>query len=230
MLWKKLVGEILELSTEQISFLKSGLTDDSDPGPSILSRNISITTLLIKKCCDAIQKKRFRTALPIEIKRSYKPSKSNLWNPEALSGIPFVSHTFGGAIVEVETDNITFEPEIKNIWLYVNCGELLSGKTAKNNIESGIYQALNWVTSGLSWIKKQHRSGEIYRLPATYQAPKLHIRFLSSRKKQHLEGIEALPLILIPAAYINAVSQATGVYLDTIPVFPKMIQAALEDS
>jgi CO/xanthine dehydrogenase Mo-binding subunit len=228
-LWAHMVGQILEIPPENVSVERSGTGSVIDTGPSILSRNLSIATRLIAKCCEAIRKKRFRTPLPIEIKRSLKSAISARWDDEKFSGTPFVSQALGAAIVEVEIDQVTLETEIRGVWLYAACGGVLDPVSARNCLEAGIYHALTWASREQLWVKNQHRSGQIYKIPDIFQLPEVHIQFIEAEKKNISEGIEALPFILVPAAYINAISQATGIYFDSIPVYPERIERTLEE-
>ena len=228
-LWAKMVGQILEVPPENVSVERSSDGNAPDTGPSILSRNISIATRLIAKCCEAIRKKRFRNPLPIEIKRSLKSALSARWDEETFSGTPFVSQSIGAAIVEVEIDQVTLETEIRGVWLYTDCGEVLDPVSARNCLEAGIYHAITWASREQLWVKNQHRSGQIYKIPDIFQLPEVRIQFIDSGKKNNAEGIEALPFLLIPAAYINAVSQATGIYFDSIPIYPEKIERVMEE-
>ena len=68
--WKNQCSTILgvQAAAVKLEAIDTDLVPDS--GPSTLSRNVTLITRLIEQACTAIQRKRFRSALPIEVRRS----------------------------------------------------------------------------------------------------------------------------------------------------------------
>jgi CO/xanthine dehydrogenase Mo-binding subunit len=226
-LWRSLAAGILELKSSDIRFEPSDTNRVPDSGPSIFSRNVTLITGVLIRACEAIQQKRFRSPLPIEVKRNITLPKTGRWNPESLTGTPFPSTSLGSAVVEIEMDSVTLETEIKGIWTAVYAGGLYSRQAAYKTVEAGIYHALEWATSEQLWLKDQHRSAQIYRTPHIFTVPDLTIEFLEPDKKAPALGLDTLPFNLIPAAYFSALAQATGYSFDVLPVKPESIQRTL---
>ncbi len=227
-IWKKVTAESLEVSPDDVEIGKCDLSVSPGGGPSIASRNVAIATLLLTKSCETIRKKRFRDPLPIHVKRTYKMLRPPEWDSEKFSGVPFISYSLGAAVVEVEIDRVTFEPEIRSVWLYADCGSILDLEASKQSLETGLYHALSWTALERVWFRRITRAVHGATVSEGYTLPDIHIRVLSSKKKVPPEGIGVLPFIVIPPAYISAVSQATGVYFDTLPLTSEQIRTALE--
>ena len=67
-IWKDIICEILKVERDVI-FMDENSTENLEPIlPNITADNISILTNLLKKCCTALQKQRFRHPLPINVK------------------------------------------------------------------------------------------------------------------------------------------------------------------
>ncbi|MEW5817316.1 MAG: xanthine dehydrogenase family protein, partial [Spirochaetota bacterium] len=94
-MWKRVAEQILGIPLENIDLEAVDTSLVPDSGPSILSRNIIIIAKLIERGCQAIQKKRFRSPLPIEIKRIYHLPSSHKWNGKNFTGTPFPSLSWG---------------------------------------------------------------------------------------------------------------------------------------
>ncbi len=229
-IWKNNAGRILGIDNSLITIAKRDTSQVVDSGPSIGSRTIAIVTKLIDRCCQTIQKKRFRNPLPIEEKRSFRLPKSQHWDERTFTGKPFPYLSWGAAVVEVELDPVFLKPLIKGIWMVADCGKLYDEKKASASISAEILQVLDWISSApynpdkLSWLNYT------FSTTGTFELPLISIDFISTGKKTAAGGIGDLPSNLLPAAYISAVSQATGYYIDTLPITPDRIYAYMEES
>ena len=141
-LWMEIAGEILDIETENIRIETTSTSLVPDSGPSLFSRNITVITQLIEKCCDAIKKSRFRLPLPIEVKRSYRLPRTKGWDPESFSGTPFPTVSWGAAAVETETDPISLETSVRGVWMSVDCGKIIDHDMARAELENEIYRSI----------------------------------------------------------------------------------------
>ena len=72
-LCKKRVAGILGISPEAVTLVRDPVSADIDSGPSSHGRNASVILDLVEKACVLIQKKRFRSPLPIVVTKSTAP-------------------------------------------------------------------------------------------------------------------------------------------------------------
>ncbi len=228
--WRSVVGEILGLDPSHVTIENSDTATTPDSGPSTLSRNVVIISRLVEQACTAIQKRRFRSPLPIEVRRSFRPGRTSSFAIETLEGSPFARAAHGASVVEVTVDPITFESTVENVWLAVDVGRILDEAEARRSLEMSIYQALEWATHEIVVYRHgaiDSRSYLAYRNISEPVLPRIHVEFLSSSEKNP-EGIGELPQSCIPAALASAVSQATGRYMDRLPTNPALIHDYLE--
>ena len=218
--WLKLAREILGVEAEGVR-----LVDDSaqapDSGAESLSRNISVVTKLVEKCCTAIRSQRFRRPLPISVKRSAKSAKEPAWGGEAG---PVESEAFSrpgraAAVAEIEIDPVSLSPVIRGVWLAADGGKILSPQRAGAALRTGIVQALGWASRERVFYEGGRIPPELYR---SYdigcpQALPVHTEFLKNDSSEP-RGIGELPFSCVPAAYAQALSQAMDHHFEKIPL------------
>lgn len=76
-IWKSIAADLLSIPVKSVTIDASPRTEESEL-PETMVSNISVMTQLVKKCCIAIQKLRFRQPLPIRVKRSFVPGKKRV--------------------------------------------------------------------------------------------------------------------------------------------------------
>ena len=204
-IWRKNISASLSIDEEQINLIQDWPDEQSFNGPSCLSRNTIVFTRLIEQCCAIIQKKRFRETLPITETRTFRRRTSNEWDEEVMKGTPFSQSSWGCAVVEVSLFTATREIAIPRIWLTINCGPLLDPQGARSFVESEVRMALTHC------LDKQAIKPSLF--------PKLELQFKEDGKKStQPSGLEGLAMATIPAAFIQAVSQASGISLTGLPI------------
>jgi len=228
-IWAKVVFDLLSIEPEKIRLI----TDKApDGGPCCASRNITALTKLVEKCCIAIRKQRFHDPLPITVRRSVKPQYGSLCQdrfkpPEGknmdING--FSKLGMAACVVEVSIDLIECIPHIRGIWLGVDGGKIISENRARRNLTRGAAQALGWAFSE----NIEYSDGALpktkydkFVISSYLDIPVFNIDFLTSAS-QEPKGIGELPFTCIPAAFLQAVSQAMDHCYKTIPLRRKEI-------
>jgi CO/xanthine dehydrogenase Mo-binding subunit len=218
-IWQDSAWRILGIERKSIVCKEMTTDEVPDSGPSAFSRNITIIDVLVERCCQTIARRRFRSGLPIEVKKSYRKPRAHRWSAETLTGLPFPALSWAASVVECEVDPVTFETDIRGIWTAVSCGELLNPAVARKTIENGIFHAILWCSS-------THGS---LRDPRFETLPPITIEFVTPDTRAPSGGIEELAGSIIPSAYVSAVAQATGRYFDSLPITPELIHRYTED-
>ena len=215
--WEKLVKDILGIEPSLIRL--TGNAPDS--GPGTLSRNIGITCKLVEQCCMDIREQRFRDPLPITVKCTDRAAKAPGWAAgRNIDHLAFARPSWGAAIVEIEVDPVSFEPLIRGIWFAADGGKLLNEKRAVRSLKTGIIHALGWA----SREQLRYEGGKIpfecfrdYDIPSPAEIPPIEVGFISTDSLIS-KGIGDLPFACVPAAYVQAVSQAMDHHFENIPL------------
>jgi CO/xanthine dehydrogenase Mo-binding subunit len=217
--WKAIAARELGVDEQVVRIVTEG-SGIPDSGPSCLSRNITVMTRLVERCCQAIKKQRFRDPLPITIQRFYTPARAGAWaSSQSYDENSFSCLSWAAAVVQTEIDPAEYIPRVKGIWLAVDGGPILAEKRARGRLTLLSIQALNWA----SRERLSYRDGIIpleqirdYPLPLSREIPPVRIDFQWSEGAPR--GIGELPFNTIPAAYVQAVSQALDHPFEELPV------------
>ncbi|HKL84990.1 MAG TPA: molybdopterin cofactor-binding domain-containing protein [Treponemataceae bacterium] len=221
---KKTASSILGIENDLIHFVGYDTNTMSETGPESLSINMAIILPLVEKCCTAIQKQRFRQPLPISVKRTYKPSRTDTWDKEKLEGNPYISITKAACVIELELDPSSYKTKIVGIWLACNAGKIQDKKAVIATIKKSLPAAFSRILGehiiiqeGKLCSKDNNQSEGI--IPS--QAPSISI--LLSDSQDVSKGLGTITHNLIPAAYATALSQITGKKVNSIPLDPEEI-------
>jgi len=218
--WKQLAGSILEMKENMIDIPRMDTDEAPDAGPAIFSRTVSIISRLIEKACNQIKKKRFRDPLPIEIKKSYSMANLSQWDTSTMSGQPYLSQSYGVCALELELNRINYNPLIKKIWMTVECGKILNKPAAESEIAAEIRESLIWCTRNTRDLifRKKWNEQNSFRFNELSNQPEIFIDFFEGKNKSQPKGLGGLASSLIPAAFINALSQALNLDFNHFPV------------
>ena len=220
--WKKIAFDILGVNPSFVRFT-ADTENAPDSGPGTLSRNISIISKLLERCCTVIRKQRFRSPLPITVRRSLKTAMttvSGCISAKNMDTEVFSHPCWGAAVSEIEINPETFKPDIRGIWLVVDGGKILNEHRARRTLQTAVIQALGWAChESISYEagKIPDESYNCFNIPAPEEIPPVEVDFLHSSSPAS-KGIGDLPFSCVPAAYIQAVSQAMDHHFERIPL------------
>lgn len=210
-IWKKIAAGMLGLEEAAVQIKNTAGTQRQPSIPDNLYNNISIMTLLLKRCCTEIQKKRFRIPLPITSKKAVTPAMKRQWNAADFCGSPFHATAFGCAIAEVEFNADTYMEKINGIWIAIDCGEILSVKSAENAVRLAVQQ-------------------ELERLVQNETAVCDHISISFMQSNNPPAQIGGIVRNIVPAAFTLAMSQALSAPVTELPCTQEQFYRLAEDA
>jgi len=141
-----------------------------------------------------------------------------------------LSRTYIGAVAEVEVDRSTGQIDVTRFYIVHDCGQIINPDGVKAQIEGNIIQTVsrtlieeltfdrNMVTS-LDWA-----SYPILKFP---QVPDIVIELID-RPSEKPWGVGEPSASVVPSAISNAVFDATGVRLRSIPYTPAKVKTAMQ--
>lgn len=146
------------------------------------------------------------------------------------SPAPFAAQ-FAEVTVDLETGQVT--PD--RLVMVVDSGRIVNPATASGQIEGGMAQALGYA---LSEEMRFDRDGRIlerdfsdYRIFAAHEMPAMEVAFVETYEPSHPFGVKAvaeIPMDGVAPAVVNAIGDATGVWLKEIPATPERVWRALQ--
>lgn len=220
-IWKNEIRDSLAMKAENIFISESTTENETDSGPNILNRNVTMITPLLKQACQGVRDRRFRDPLPIIEKKSTRRISVSSWDNENFKGNPYPHQSQCAAVVEVEINPVNLTCDIKHIWLLIDGGSIIDRDLAIKTIKSDITSTLGWITRE----KIEYRAGHLknedfydYKIRPILKKPAISISFFDSGKKSPPRGIGGLVYKCLPAAYLQAVNQAAEARFTGFPV------------
>lgn len=207
--WEDIINQILNIEVENITINLNSIT----PGPNTEDKNINIITPLIKQCCEEIKTRRFKDPLPIVQQKQTRRKSKVVWNESEWKGDPFKNTAYATCVTEVEVDRRSLTCILKEIWLYLEVGQIIDKQMLMNSIRREILACIKW-------LQEEYTTREdFYNCPIVSAEPQINITIYETNKNRNLiKSVGSLVFNTLPAAYIQAVSQALGANINSFPV------------
>jgi len=148
-------------------------------------------------------------------------------------GISYVRYnnttTYVAAVAEVEVDRKTGDVQVTRVCVAHDCGQIINPDGLANQIEGGVIQTVSrTLMEQVQWDRKKVTSVDwnsypILRFPAV---PKVEVDMIN-RPGEPSWGAGEPTDTVIPAAVANAIHDAIGARLRSIPITPDKVLAAL---
>ena len=153
-------------------------------------------------------------------------------NPEKV-----VLKTFGAHFAQVEVDTKTGEVFVEHIVAVHDIGRVINPLTATSQVEGGVTQALGFALSEERILDRPtgrvvNGNLEGYKIPTVRDVPRITVRFIDHADVRAnsigAKGLGEPPIIPTAAAVANAVANAIGVRVRTVPMTRQRVLEALE--
>ncbi|MCC6753737.1 MAG: xanthine dehydrogenase family protein molybdopterin-binding subunit [Saprospiraceae bacterium] len=145
------------------------------------------------------------------------------------------SYAFAAQAIEVEVDCCTGNVKVKNVWVAQDVGKVLNQMLLEGQIHGGVLQGIGYalyeelLMDGGYIINPNFHN---YKLPTASDVPPIHFHPVETYDRHGpygAKGVGEAPLIPTAAAIANAVSNALGVEISSLPVTPEKVLRALEE-
>ncbi|NVB42762.1 molybdopterin-dependent oxidoreductase [Pseudenhygromyxa sp. WMMC2535] len=147
------------------------------------------------------------------------------------------AYSFTAHVAEVDVDPETGVVAVQNIWVAHDCGRALSRKIVEGQMEGSAYMGFGEAIMERHAVDPAHNGVHIgpslldYRMPTFLDTPDLHALIVEAPDAQGPYGAKEAgegPLHPSIPAIANAIYDAVGVRLDTLPFSPPKVLAAIE--
>ena len=145
------------------------------------------------------------------------------------------TYGFGAQAVEVEVDKETGVVKILKIVAAHDVGKVINPMTLEGQIEGGLAQGIGYALTE----QIQLQNGKVmnpnyadYKIMTTVDQPELEIVFIETNDPEGpfgAKGVGEMPLVPIAAAIANAIYDAVGIRLRSLPMTPEKVLKALKE-
>ena len=228
----QLAADALGVGLDKVILAPQDTSLVPDSGPTVASRTAMIVGRLVQDAATEIRERLKREKPPLRIEKSYIQPDTIHWDETTYRGDAYPVYAWACTIADVDVDMTTGEVRVTDLVTAVDCGKALHPVMAEGQIEGGCLQAVGWAT--IEEIKMKDGSYQndrlaTYLIPTALDAPRIRTILVEnpySRGPFGAKGIGELPMDGPAPAIIAAIHDATGVWLDEIPVTPEKVLAA----
>jgi CO/xanthine dehydrogenase Mo-binding subunit len=160
---------------------------------------------------------------------------TTFYDNEKGQGDAYSAYAFATNIIEVEVDSEVGTVDVRNIWAAHDVGKAINPQTLEGQIEGGSLQGLGYgrYEKIVFTSKGEVLSNNLgtYLIPTTKDTPTIHSIIIEEPWEDGpygAKGIGEQPLMGIAPALTNAISNAVGIRLNTIPATPEVVWAAIQ--
>jgi CO/xanthine dehydrogenase Mo-binding subunit len=151
------------------------------------------------------------------------------------SGRPWQAYVFGAQVAEVEVDTVTGEVQVLGIWAAHDVGRAVNPQGVEGQIEGGVVQALGQGLMEDYKLADGHTTTHgfaKYILPTALDVPKINSIIIEDPDPigpLGVKGIGEPAMIPTIPAVMNAIYDAVGVRVTSLPATPEKVLMALRE-
>lgn len=235
----------LGLKPEQIKLVMNdtGITPNS--GPSGGSRQQVITGNAIINGCQMlinamkksngdyrIYNEMKEEKIPVSYTGNWTSSMCNACDMETAQGNPFCTYMYGLFMAEVAVDTKTGKTKVEGYTAFADVGKINNRLAVDGQMYGGIAQGIGLALSEDFEDLKKHTSLKACGIPYAKDIPdKMEIHYVETPRPDGpfgAAGVGELPLTSTHVAVINAIADATGARVKSLPALPEKVLAAMK--
>ena len=148
-------------------------------------------------------------------------------------GDAYVIYSYSADAAEVEVDLKTGVARVKKLWAAYDVGKIVNPRLAVGQAQGGILQGLSWTL----YENLVHRNGIMlnpnftdYVMATTADKPEYDITFIEKPYAEgpyKAKGMGEVPLIGVAPAVANAIANACGARVRSVPLLPEKVWSCL---
>jgi 4-hydroxybenzoyl-CoA reductase subunit alpha len=169
-------------------------------------------------------------------KGTYAPPEEARGGKFKGSGVgPSPSYSYSAQVAEVSVDTETGRVEVRRIIAAHDCGKALNPLCVEGQVEGSVYMGLGQaVQEEMVWNHGRLMNPSLleYRIPSTLETPEIECIIVESHDPEGPFGAkeagEGSLAATIPAV-ANAIYDAVGVRINSLPITPEKVLAALRE-
>lgn len=234
--FKQMVAEAVGVSMSAVKLIASDTAETLTSGSASASRLTFMTGNAIRGAAEAALVKWRAEERPAIATYQYRPPATTAYNPETGKCDPNFTYGYVAQAAEVEVDVETGLVRVVRVVSADDVGKAINPQLIRGQIEGAVVQALGYTVM-------EHlvsREGRIlnpylstYLIPTVYDVPvevkSVILEFPDPLGPFGARGMAEMPLLTLAPAIAAAVYDATGVWVDQIPMIPDVVVRKLRE-
>lgn len=252
----QIVADTLRLPPEMVDIVPPDTAQVPNSGPTVASRTCMVIGKLLERAALDLRQilesagliapgysaEQFRRACAAYIEHhgaltahsQYQPPPGNSWNDESHTGDAYGAYSWAIQVAEVSVDTATCEVRVENFVSVQEVGRVIHPLLAAGQIEGGVVQGIGYALYEnvvLSNGRMENSQMTNYTIPTSADVPRIQVIFVENPYDQGpmgAKGLGELPIDGPAPAIVNAVENALGISVNSIPATPEVLMTAME--
>ena len=231
----QMAARALGVPVERVQMIVSDTATTGNAGSVSASRMTYMGGNAIKGACEAALVKWKEEERPAIATYTYLAPLTENFEPETGKSRPNVAYGYVAEAVEVEVDTETGHVHVARVTCADDVGEAINPRLIQGQIEGAVVQAQGWTIQE----NFQSKDGKVltpflstYLIPGILDVPErvdsVIMEFPDDNGPWGVRGMAEMPFVPLAPAIVAAVHDATGVWIDEIPLTPWRVLEALK--
>jgi len=154
----------------------------------------------------------------------FEPDPNITFDENTYQGIGYKDYSWAACVAEIIYDPLAYFIQPLKIWNVLDIGKPVNRQIAEGQVEGGVLQAIGYALSEYFYKEGFGRFNGItdYALPTTLDTPEMDVEFIHTDTNLH-KGLGEIPMDYPAPAVRNAFFNATGIFIDELPLTPERI-------
>jgi CO/xanthine dehydrogenase Mo-binding subunit len=231
---RQMAAEALGVATERVELIGADTALAGDAGSASASRLTMMTGRAVLEAAELGRARWQAGERPARSQARFAPPPTDPLDPDTGKSVPHLSYGYVAESVELAVDVETGHLRISRVVCSDDVGRVINPLLARGQIEGGVAQAYGGaVHEELRLEDGRIRNPRLseYLIPGIGDVP-VRVESLLVETPDPLgpwgaRGIGEMPFLPLAAAITAALHDATGVWLDELPLTPERVVAAL---
>jgi len=252
----QIAAQMLEVPYEHVDIAPPDTAQVPNSGPTVASRTCMVVGKLVESAALGLKQTltgvgllkegystaEFRHACSAYIARhgslrsysQYQAPPGIHWDDEKYQGDAYGTFAWAVYVAEVSVDLLTYEARVEDFVAVQEVGRVIHPVLATGQIEGGVAQAIGYTLyEKVAWENGRMANGQMtnYIIPTSMDIPPIRVIF-EERPYPYgpmgAKGIGELPMDGPAPAILNAIENATGLSLVSIPATPETLMTTWE--
>lgn len=235
--FRQMAAEALGLPLGRVRLETGDTAHTGDAGSSSASRMTFMAGKAISGAAQEALRRWRESEPPFSATYEYHPPTTTPFDEETGEGTPNFAYGYVAEAAEVEVDTETGQVRLVRVWCADDVGRAINPQLVVGQIEGGVVQAQGYAIHE-NFVMDQGRVLtpylSNYLIPGVLDIPlEVHSIILEVPDDEGpwgARGMAEMPFIPLAPAITGAVHDATGVWIDRIPLTPDRVLAALRQT
>jgi len=223
----QVAAQVLKLPVEKIELVASDTATSGNSGSASASRLTWMVAHSVRGAAEAALQKWREEERPAIATYEYSAPPTDNYAPEDGRGKTNIAYGYVAQAVEVEVDRETGQVRVVRVTCADDVGRAVNPQMIQGQIEGAIAQAQGWAITE-NFLQKDGRVltpyFSNYLIPGVMDVPdrvdSVIMEFPDENGAWGIRGMAEMPFIPLAPAIVAAVHNATGAWIDELPLTP----------